>query len=130
MMVPLKKILYVDDDMDIQLVTTFALEELGKFTVQSCASGSEALACVTEFQPQLMILDVMMPGMDGPTTLGELRRLPVTAETPAVFMTAKVQTQEIADYKELGAIDVIVKPFDPMTLPDQVNNIWERYHEG
>lgn len=95
MMVPLTKILYVDDDMDIQLVTTFALEELGKFTVQACASGSEALACVDEFQPQLMILDVMMPGMDGPTTLSELRRLPVTAETPAVFMTAKVQTSTL-----------------------------------
>ncbi len=130
-MVPmLTNILYVDDDMDIQLVTKFALEELGGLTVEACTSGPEALERVAEFQPQLMILDVMMPGMDGPTTLMELRRLPTTAETPAVFMTAKVQTQEIADYKDLGAIDVITKPFDPMALPDQVKGIWERYHGG
>ncbi len=130
-MVPmLTKILYVDDDRDIQLVTKFALEELGGLTVEACTSGPEALQRVTEFEPQLIILDVMMPGMDGPTTLMELRRLATTAKTPAVFMTAKVQTQEIADYKDLGAIDVITKPFDPMTLPDQVKGIWERYHGG
>jgi CheY-like chemotaxis protein len=68
----------------------------------------------------------MMPGMDGPTTLGKLRELPQFASTPAVFMTAKVQPSEVAAYKAIGAVDVISKPFDPMTLPSQVQAIWER----
>lgn len=124
----LTRILYVEDEPDIQTVARLALETLGGFTVEICSSGSEALDRAPAFDPQLILLDVMMPGMDGSTTLGKLRELPQFAFTPVIFMTAKVQPGEVAGYKEIGAIDVIPKPFDPMTLPSQVQAIWERCH--
>lgn len=124
----LTRILYVEDEPDIQTVARLALETLGGFTVQICSSGNEALDRAPAFDPQLILLDVMMPGMDGPTTLGKLRKLPQLAFTPAIFMTAKVQPGEVAGYREIGAADVIPKPFDPMTLSSQVQAIWERCH--
>ena len=122
----LTRILYVEDDADIRSVAGFALEAVGGFVLAACASGEEALATAPGFAPQLLLLDVMMPGMDGPETLAALRALPGTAATPAVFMTAKVQPQEVARYRALGAIDVISKPFDPMTLSDEIRAIWAR----
>lgn len=124
----LTRVLYVEDEPDIQVVARLALESLGGYAVEICSSGEEALARAPVFQPQLLLLDVMMPGMDGPTTLKRLRGLPQFAGTPVVFMTAKVQPGEVAGYKELGALDVIAKPFDPMTLAGQVQAIWERHH--
>ncbi|MDD5176187.1 MAG: response regulator [Sterolibacterium sp.] len=122
----LTRILYVEDEPDIQMVARLALETLGGFTAEVCSSGSEALDKVAAFRPQLILLDVMMPGMDGPTTLGKLRELPDFATTPVIFMTAKVQPREVASYKQLGAVEVIPKPFDPMTLASTVQDIWER----
>nr|WP_202397253.1 response regulator [Pseudoroseomonas coralli] len=122
------RILYVEDDGDIRTVASFALKAVGGFTVEACASGEEALARAEGFAPQLVLLDVMMPGMDGPTTLERLRALPGMAEVPAVFMTAKVQPQEITRYRELGSLDVISKPFDPMTLSASVRHIWAGRH--
>jgi len=122
----LTRILYVEDDADIRSVAGFALEAVGGFVLAVCASGEEALAQAPGFAPQLLLLDVMMPGMDGPETLAALRALPGTAATPAVFMTAKVQPQEVARYRALGAVDVISKPFDPMTLSDEIRAIWGR----
>lgn len=124
----LTRVLYVEDEPDIQTVARLALEMLGGFTVEICSSGSEALEKIAAFGPQLILLDVMMPGMDGPTTLVRLRELPQFVATPAIFMTAKVQPAEVAAYKALGAADVIPKPFDPMTLAAQVSEIWERCH--
>lgn len=124
----LTRILYVEDEPDIQTVARLALETLGGFAVEICGSGDEALQRAPGFQPQLILLDVMMPGMDGPTTLGKLREIAQFATTPAIFMTAKVQPSEVAGYKALGAVDVIPKPFDPMTLASQVQAIWERCH--
>jgi CheY-like chemotaxis protein len=124
----LRRILFVEDDPDIQVVAAMALESLGGFAVLSCGSGDEALSRVSEFSPDLVLLDVMMPGMDGPATLQALRRLPDTAGTPVVFMTARVQAQEIARYRDLGAADVIAKPFDPMTLAETVRSIWLSLH--
>jgi CheY-like chemotaxis protein len=122
----LTRILYVEDEPDIQVVARLALETLGGFTVEICSSGNEALDRAPDFQPQLILLDVMMPVMDGPTTLKKLRELPSFASTPAIFMTAKVQPSEVSGYKNIGAVDVIPKPFDPMTLSSQVQAIWER----
>ncbi|MFA7279928.1 MAG: response regulator [Sterolibacterium sp.] len=122
----LTRILYVEDEPDIQVVARLALEAVGGFTVEVCSSGSEALSKFSAFRPQLILLDVMMPNMDGPTTLGKLRQLPDFAATPVIFMTAKVQPQEVASYKQLGAKDVIAKPFDPMNLASTVKDIWER----
>jgi two-component system, OmpR family, response regulator len=122
----LTRLLYVEDEPDIQMVARLALETLGGFTVEICSSGQEALDKISIFQPQLILLDVMMPGMDGPTTLEKLRKLSAFETTPIVFMTAKVQPSEIASYKQIGAVDVIPKPFDPMLLADTVKKIWDK----
>lgn len=124
----LQRILYVEDEPDIQAVATLALEMVGGFTVKVCSSGEEALSEVLPFAPQMILLDVMMPALDGPGTLRALRGLPGLVDVPVAFMTAKVQPQEVAHYKSLGALDVIAKPFDPMTLASQVRRIWESHH--
>jgi len=124
----LTRILYVEDEPDIQMVARLALETLGGFTLEVCNSGNEAVSKITAFNPQLILLDVMMPGMDGPSTLAKLREIPLFIATPVVFMTAKVQPSEIAFYKSIGAVEVIAKPFDPMTLSSQVQAVWEVCH--
>lgn len=121
----LQRVMYVEDEPDIQAVARLALELVGGFTVKVCSSGEEALREAEAFAPEIILLDVMMPGMDGPTTLQALRALPALATVPVAFMTAKVQPAEVAQYKTLGARDVIPKPFDPMTLASQVRAIWE-----
>lgn len=123
----LKTILYVEDEPDIQAVAKIALEVVGGFELKICSSGDEALACAVSFAPDLFLLDVMMPGMDGPSTLKALKALPELANTPSIFMTAKVQPDEVATYKVLGALDVIAKPFDPMALSEQINAIWQKH---
>lgn len=120
----LQRILYVEDEPDIQAVTKVALEVVGGFTVKLCSSGDEAVREGAAFAPDLILLDVMMPGMDGPSTLKALRALPGLTNVPVVFMTAKVQSAEVASYKSLGARDVISKPFDPMALASQLRAIW------
>ena len=122
----LKKILYVEDEPDIQAVARIALEAVGGFEVKICGSGKEAVESAAAFAPDLLLLDVMMPGMDGPTTLLELRKQPALAATPAMFMTAKVQPQEVAHLKSLGVVDIIAKPFDPMGLSAQIRERFER----
>ncbi|MEJ6000126.1 response regulator [Paucibacter soli] len=125
----LKRILYAEDEPDIQAVAKLALEMVGKFEVLICGNGAEALERVADFAPQLILLDVMMPGMDGPTTLAHLRANPRTAAIPVVFLTAKVQGAEIEEYKALGALDVIAKPFNPMLLSEQVRACWKAAHD-
>lgn len=124
----LKRILYVEDEPDIQAVAEIALEAVAGFTLKACSSGEEAVAEAVAFSPDLLLLDVMMPNMDGPSTLLALRKISELAETPAIFMTAKVQPQEIAHFKSLGAIEVIPKPFDPMTLGEQIKEVWKLHH--
>ncbi|WP_150306170.1 response regulator [Pseudomonas saliphila] len=124
----LERILHIEDDVSIQEIARVALEVLGGFMVLTCASGAAGLAAVASFQPELILLDVMMPEMDGPETLRQLQQMQVLAACPVVFMTAKIQPAEIDEYKRLGAADVIVKPFDPMTLSDQLRHIWRTWH--
>ena len=124
---PLKRILMIEDEPDIQAVAQLALEALGGFQVRICGTGREGVQAVAAFDPDLIVLDVMMPGMDGPSTLRALRTLSQTVATPVVFMTAKVQPQEVAEYRAMGVLDVIAKPFDPMTLAETILAIWERY---
>lgn len=123
----LKRILYVEDEPDIQAIARIALEHVGGFTVEICNSGPEALSKCPAFKPDLLLLDVMMPGMDGVTTLQELRKLPGFSVIPAMFMTAKVQPSEVAQLRKQGAIDVIPKPFDPMTLSENIRSLWNKY---
>ncbi len=120
------KLMYVEDDEDIREFADLALEDEG-FEVLLCESGQSALDQVLDFKPDLILLDVMMPGMDGPTTLKELRKLPITEQTPIVFLTAKVQPKEVESFMQLGAVDVISKPFDPTELPDRIWEIWSRF---
>jgi two-component system OmpR family response regulator len=121
----LKRVLYVEDEPDIRVVAKLALERVGGFTVKICSSGEEALREVEAFAPQMILLDVMMPIMDGPGTLKALRERSAVAAVPVAFMTAKVQPQEVARYLGLGALGVIAKPFDPMTLASDVRRLWE-----
>ncbi|MDX1757783.1 MAG: response regulator [Marinobacter sp.] len=125
----LRRIMYVEDEPDIRAVAELALSAVGGFEVQLCESGEQALASAEAFQPDLILLDVMMPRLDGPETLQALRENPALAGIPVAFMTAKVQPSEVEGYKALGAIDVIAKPFDPMTLSDTMREIWRR-HKG
>ena len=124
-----KRILFVEDEPDIQTIVQIALESIGGFTVEACDSGAQAIDKAADFSPDLILLDVMMPDMDGPVTLKALRELPATASTPIIFMTAKAQPWEIQRFRSLGALDVITKPFDPMTLSDQVAAIVLAAHD-
>lgn len=124
------KIMHVEDDPSIQMVTKVALQSIGKLEVHTCSGGQEALDSVSSVNPDLILLDVMMPGMDGPTTLQHLKSLIDITVTPVVFLTAKVQPQELKRYRELGAIGVIIKPFDPMQLANQVKALWAEHKQA
>ncbi|MDX1368690.1 response regulator [Pseudomonas sp.] len=124
----LSRILHVEDDPSIQTVAKVALEAVGGFTVLSCSCGQDALDQVQGFAPDFILLDVMMPGMNGPQTLAKIAQLVDISQIPVAFMTAKVQPAEIEHYRGLGARDVIIKPFDPMQLAAQVRTIWSSVH--
>ena len=122
----LHRILYIEDEPDIRAIAEVALEAVGGFSLKMCSSGKEALQAAEAFAPDLILSDVMMPDMDGPATLAALRQLPTLADTPAIFMTAKVQPQEVEQLRALGAIEVIAKPFDPMTLAARIREAWQK----
>ncbi len=117
------KVLLVDDEPNIRKIGELSLKKVGKWEVVLAASGPEGLELATRERPDLILLDVMMPGLDGPATLAELKKSPETAAIPVIFMTAKVQKQEVERYLAAGAIGVIPKPFDPMSLPGQIREI-------
>ena len=119
----IRTVLLVDDEDDIRTVGSLSLEQVGQWKVLLASSGEEALEKAAHAKPDLILLDVMMPGMDGPETLAKLRSAEASAGIPVIFMTAKVQRHEVARYNELGAAGVIAKPFDPMTLPDEIRRI-------
>jgi CheY-like chemotaxis protein len=110
------RVLQIDDESDILDIVAVALSLDPEFDVRGCNSGARGLAAAARWRPDLILLDVMMPVMDGPATLKRLREDPQTAGIPVFFMTARAQTREIDHFKSLGAAGVIVKPFDPMTL--------------
>jgi two-component system OmpR family response regulator len=114
------QVLHVDDESDIREVVELALGFEADFTTRSCSSGKEALHAVADYPPDIILLDVMMPVMDGPATLARLREDPGTANIPVLFMTARVQARELDVFYSLGAVGVIAKPFDPMTLATSV----------
>jgi CheY-like chemotaxis protein len=124
----LNRILYVEDEADIREITQLALELVGGYQLLMCSSGQEAIDKAENFAPDLFLLDVMMPLMDGPSTLQKLRAIPSLSHIPAVFMTAKVQPSEVLALRQLGAVEVIAKPFDPMTLATQLRTIWTTHH--
>jgi two-component system OmpR family response regulator len=125
----LSSILMIDDDASIRTIAHLSLAEVGKFQVSLAASGIEGLQRLQTEQPDVVLLDVMMPGMDGPTTLSKIREQ-FGDLLPVIFMTAKVQQHEMDNYRALGAAGIISKPFDPMTLPNQIRNIVREWLAG
>jgi len=122
------RVLHVDDEPDIREVVDISLSLIPEFEVRACGSGPEAIAAAAEWSPFLILLDVIMPGMDGPTTLSHLRENPQTCDIPVFFMTARAQAREVEQFIALGAQGVIAKPFDPMTLAFQVRKRLQALH--
>ena len=120
------RLLHVEDDHDILEIAMMSLEMAGGFEVLQCDNGTDALAQAPQFQPDLMIFDLMMPEMSGVQLMAKFREDAAMADVPVVFMTARAQPQEKRDLIDKGAIDVIVKPFDPVTLGDQIKAIVSR----
>ena len=115
----LPRILYIDDEPDIREIAVMSLEMDASLEVQSCPGGEAALQLIPNWQPDLILLDVMMPDMDGPTTLARIRALPNGSRIPVVFITARAQPDDVSSLMALGAAGVIAKPFDPIDLPNQ-----------
>jgi CheY-like chemotaxis protein len=116
-------ILLVDDDPDLRRIALMSLTRVGGWEAEGAASGQEAVDKAKGARPALIILDAMMPRLDGLATLERLRSEPELVDVPVIFMTAKVQRADVDEYLAAGAIGVIPKPFDPMTLPDQLKKI-------
>lgn len=121
----LNRILCAEDEVDLREIARMSLETVGGFTVKICTSGQEALDTAAKFKPDLILLDVMMPGMDGLSVLRNLRENAKTAKVPVVFLTARAQDHEAKEYLDAGAAGVVAKPFDPMKLPEKLRVIWD-----
>jgi len=121
---PLERICYVEDDEDIQRIVRMSLERVGKMTVEIVGDPMLAIDAIIGFKPDLVMLDWMMPGMDGPTLFRKLREDPRTKDLPVVFITAKANPAELAELRSLGALGTISKPFAPKDLPDQLRALW------
>jgi len=124
-----KKLLIIDDEQDIRQVVQITLEITADIESELCSSGAMALEYLQHASVDLILLDVMMPGMDGPETLKQIKNNPKTADIPVIFMTAKVQAHEVDAYYQLGVIGVISKPFNPRSLVGSVMDFWNKYHE-
>ncbi len=122
------RILVAEDDLDIQTIVRISLEKVGGYTLEICDSGEALLEAYADFAPDLVILDVMMPDMGGPQTLQRLRQRDEGRDIPVLFMTAKSRLAEVEQLRALGAIGVIHKPFDPITLPKEIRRLWEGRH--
>jgi CheY-like chemotaxis protein len=122
---PLRTVLYIDDEPDIRTIVQMALSLSNELTVHTGESGVQALQLARELKPDVLLLDVMMPGLDGPGTLHKMRADPATAKIPVIFVTAKAMPREIAQFREMGAVGVIPKPFDPMLLMKQLRTLWD-----
>jgi CheY-like chemotaxis protein len=122
---PLEKICYVEDDEDIQRIVRMSLERVGKMQVEIVTDPHAAIAAITAFKPDLVMLDWMMPGMDGPTLYRKMKEVPEVRDLPVVFITAKASPKELEELRGLGAAGTISKPFSPKDLPEQLRAIWK-----
>lgn len=126
-MTQLHRILHVDDAEDVLFIAEVALKVIGQFEILQCASGKQAIDEAAAFRPDLFLLDYMMPEMDGKETLEHLRKLPGLSEVPVVFMTARVSKEFSDGLRGEGALDVVAKPFDPMTLASHLRGLWQTH---
>lgn len=120
----LKKILYAEDEPDVQTVVELTIQSMSNYEIKLCDNGKTLLECVEGYSPDLILLDVMMPEMDGPTTFRNLQLNEKTKDIPVIFMTAKAQVHEIEIFKETGVLGIITKPFDPINLCNDIQKIW------
>ena len=123
---PLIRICYVEDDEDIQRIVRMTLERVGKMTVEIVGDPTLAIEAMTTFKPDLVMLDWMMPAMDGPTLFRQMKTRPETSSLPVVFITAKAAQRDLDELTSLGAAGTISKPFSPKDLPDQLRAIWSK----
>ena len=123
---PLNRICYVEDDEDIQKIVRMSLERIGKMTVQVIGDPLVAIEAIKAFKPELVMLDWMMPGMDGPTLYRKMKEVPEVRDLPVVFITAKASQRELDELRTLGAAGTISKPFSPKDLPVQLREIWHK----
>ena len=124
----LQKILYVDDDQNLHQLVGLALQQMGGLTVQICESGIKALELAAIFKPDLILLDVVMPGMDGLETCRELRKIPATRQTPVVFFTGHTSPNDLLRYRTYKPLGVVSKPFVPLELPLELLKLWKEHH--
>ena len=120
----LNRICYVEDDEDIQRIVRLSLERVGKMTVEVVGDPMVAIERINAFKPDLVMLDWMMPGMDGPALYRKMLETPETKSLPVVFITAKASQRELDELRRLGAAGTISKPFSPKDLPEQLRAIW------
>ena len=123
---PLQKVCYVEDDEDIQRIVRMSLERVGKMTVAVVSDPTQALQAFAEFRPDLVMLDWMMPVLDGPALFRQMKLRPETSALPVVFITARASQPDLDELKALGAAGTISKPFSPRDLPDQLRAIWAK----
>ncbi|MCF7702339.1 response regulator [Loktanella sp. M215] len=117
------RLLHVEDDLDILEIASMSLEMAGGFDVRQCENAAEALRVAPNFKPDVMLFDMMLPEMSGTQLLSAIRLVPGFADIPVIFMTARAQPHERRDLIDRGAVEVIVKPFDPVKLGDQIRDI-------
>jgi CheY-like chemotaxis protein len=122
---PLQRICYVEDDEDIQRIVRLSLERIGKMSVQVVGDPLTAIDAIKAYKPELVMLDWMMPGMDGPTLYRKMKETPEVRDLPVVFITAKASQKELDELRSLGAAGTISKPFSPKDLPEQLRAIWK-----
>jgi two-component system OmpR family response regulator len=122
----LNRICYVEDDEDIQRIVRMSLERIGKMTVEVVTDPMVAIGKITTFKPDLVMLDWMMPAMDGPTLFRQMKTRAETSGLPVVFITAKAAQRDLDELTSLGAAGTISKPFSPKDLPDQLRAIWAK----
>jgi two-component system, OmpR family, response regulator len=121
---PLQRVCYVEDDEDIQKIVRVSLERIGKMSVEVISDPMVAIDAIMSFKPELVMLDWMMPGMDGPTLYRRMKEIPEVRDLPVVFITAKASQRELDELRSLGAAGTISKPFSPRDLPEQLQAIW------
>jgi len=122
---PLNRVCYVEDDEDIQRIVRMSLERIGKMSVELVTDPLVAIDAIKAFKPELVMLDWMMPGMDGPTLYRKMKEDPGVRDLPVVFITAKASQKELDELRALGAAGTISKPFSPKELPVLLREIWK-----
>jgi len=125
----LKKIIYIDDQMDVLLMAEYALTEIGGYDALMCEGGAEALSRIEDYKPDLILIDLMMPDLDGPETMSKIRKIPLCKTTPAIFITAKIVPPEVTELMthDSAVIALIHKPFDPDEISQIVQSLWDSW---